>query len=104
MVPPAIAGGIAFQHPSDGGRGQSMVAMAALLLDVHEISGGHFREVCARRLRADTRDACELGRSQCAPVHHRMQHPRARRVARQRGDFRKSRMTCHVRGMWCRSH
>jgi hypothetical protein len=64
--------------------------MPALLLDLHESGGGHFREVFARGLRGDARDPRKFRRSQCAPIHQRVQHAGTRGVAGERGYLSKS--------------
>jgi hypothetical protein len=64
--------------------------MSALLFDLHEAGGGHFSEVLARGLGGDASDARKLRRSQCAPIHQRMQHTDTRGVAGERGYLRKS--------------
>jgi len=64
--------------------------MPALLLDLHESGGRHFCEVFARSLRGDVRDARKFRRSQCAPIHQRVQHAGTRGVAGERGYLGKS--------------
>ena len=88
----------AFQHLCDGRRREPVIAMAALLLHLHEIGGHHAREMRARRLRRDARGLRELRRGQRATVHQRMKHDRARRLAGERSDFRESGACRHACG------
>ena len=66
-----------------------MVAVPALLLDAEEAGRGHAREMAAGGLRRDAGDVRQLGCRQRAPVHQRVQHAGARRIARERGDLGK---------------
>jgi hypothetical protein len=80
----------AFHHLSDCRRSKPVVTMSALLFDLHEAGGGHFSEVLARGLRGDVSDPRKFRRSQCAPIHQRMQHTDTRGVAGERSYLSKS--------------
>ncbi|MDB5901946.1 MAG: hypothetical protein JWM26_824 [Betaproteobacteria bacterium] len=64
--------------------------MSALLFDLHEAGGGHFSEGLARGQRGDVSDPRKFRRSQCAPIHQRMQHTDTRGVAGERSYLSKS--------------
>jgi len=71
----------AFDHLRDSRRGEPVITMPALLLDLHQAGGGHSCEVPARSLGSDAGDARKFGCRQRAPVHQRVQHCGTRRVA-----------------------
>ena len=78
-------------------RGEAVIAVAAVLLDREQAAGGKLRQMPGRRLRRDMRGLCECACRQRAPVHQRMQHAGARRIARQTGYFRECALARHGR-------
>ena len=67
--------------------GETIIAMAPLHGDRQQATLHQLGEMAARRLRRDARDPGELLRRQRAPVHQRVQHVGAGRIAHQMGDL-----------------
>ena len=72
-----------------------MIAMPALFLDLEYSGGRQAGQMPARGLRCNPGGPRQLRRRERTPVHQRMQHSSACRIADQRGNLRKSVIADH---------
>ena len=85
----------AFQHVCYGRGGETVIAVAALLLDGQESHCGHAGQMAARGLRRDAGDMRQLRGREGAAVHQGLQHSGPGRITRDRCDLCKPGIAGH---------